>query len=306
MSAGLEARAELLRALGVLAEPPGPTHGPISEALGLEAPPNPAEYAEVFTFNVYPYASVYLGAEGQLGGEARARIVGFWSAVGLEAPGEPDHLASLLGLLASLLDRVRSETDPTRKRLLSRAVAACSGEHLTSWLPPFLHAVRSQGSEYYAAWADQLHAALHVGVPEVEDRVGADAVHLVEAPQLDTPEVAGGTAFLTQLLAPVRTGFVLTRNDLARLGAELGLGGRAGERQYVLRAYLGQDAQATFAWLGDFAAEWAAAPKGESDVAVFWSDRAKRASQILADASTAAAGDDFTIDGSQIPAKEPQ
>lgn len=291
----------------MLAEPPAAQHATISDALGLGKPADSAEYAEVFTFNAYPYASVYLGAEGQLGGEARSRIVGFWAAVGLEAPHEPDHVSSLLGLLASLLERAERESDPTRVRLLRQAVAACVGEHLMPWLPVFTHAVRAQRSAYYSAWADCLDATLlsldwgFEGAPPV----GADAVHLVEAPRLDPPEVSGGAAFLTQLLAPVRTGFVLTRNDLARLGGAMDLGGRAGERQYVLRAYLGQDAAATFAWLADFASEWASAPKGSGDVEAFWSDRATQASGILRAAAAAAVGDGFTTEGAAIPAKEP-
>ena len=35
-----------------------------------------------------------------LGGEARDRIAGFWRALGLVPPPEPDHLAVMLGLYA--------------------------------------------------------------------------------------------------------------------------------------------------------------------------------------------------------------
>ena len=40
-----------------------------------------------------------------MGGLARERIAGFWNAVGLTPPPEPDHLAALLGLYASLTER---------------------------------------------------------------------------------------------------------------------------------------------------------------------------------------------------------
>ncbi|HEX8421973.1 MAG TPA: hypothetical protein VF634_01095, partial [Pyrinomonadaceae bacterium] len=60
---------ELFRALAVLAEPPVPESARVADALALGALPEASEYTEVFVFQLYPYASVYLGAEGMLGGE---------------------------------------------------------------------------------------------------------------------------------------------------------------------------------------------------------------------------------------------
>ena len=59
--------SELIRALAVLSEPPGPEQTRLGEVLGLDGVPDPAEYTEVFALQLYPYASVYLGAEGMLG-----------------------------------------------------------------------------------------------------------------------------------------------------------------------------------------------------------------------------------------------
>ncbi len=59
---------ELFRALAVLAEPPTEETGRVSEALGLGVPPSADEYTELFVFELYPYASVYVGQEGMLGG----------------------------------------------------------------------------------------------------------------------------------------------------------------------------------------------------------------------------------------------
>src|SRR3712207_4790889 len=73
---------ELLRALAVLAEPPTAETRRVAEALGLGAGARADEYTELFVFQLYPYASVYLGREGMLGGEARDRVGGFWRALG--------------------------------------------------------------------------------------------------------------------------------------------------------------------------------------------------------------------------------
>ena len=88
---------ELVRTLGVLAEAPNSGTGSVAAAIGLPAP-TPDDYTDAFVFQLYPYASVYLGAEGMIGGEARDRIAGFWRALRLTPPAEPDHLTALLGL----------------------------------------------------------------------------------------------------------------------------------------------------------------------------------------------------------------
>lgn len=280
---------DLLRTLGVLAEAPSAACAPLSEALGLGSPPSVAEHADLFAFNVYPYASVYLGPEGQMGGEARSRIVGFWRAVGLEVPSEPDHLTSLLGLVASLQAQADAEGDPSRAVLLGEAATACLFEHLLPWVNSFLRAARLHGSPYYSRWAEMTSRVIAAelasrNVPS--DRV---PVHLTETTPLNPPAESGGAAFLDQLLAPVRTGMVLSRQDLARLGREVGLGVRIGERRYMLEAYLGQDPVATLSWLAQHAGSWSERAD-ESVLAVrrFWADRARRTARLLEEAATQA------------------
>ena len=64
-------RADLLRALGVLSEEPRPEHRRLADLLELPEGPEAGEFTDVFVMNLYPYASVHLGEEGMLGGEAR-------------------------------------------------------------------------------------------------------------------------------------------------------------------------------------------------------------------------------------------
>ena len=82
---------ELLRALTVLAEPPGPAHARVADALGFSEAPAASDFGDVFLFQLYPYASVHVGAEGMMGGDARQRVAGFWRALGRTPPAEPDH-----------------------------------------------------------------------------------------------------------------------------------------------------------------------------------------------------------------------
>ena len=111
----LQASMELYRALGSLIEVPAPEHRRIADALGLPGVPAAAVHGSVVAFQRYPYASVYLGAEGMMGGEARDRIAGFQRALGLGKPtgsGDAqggDRLARARppGVAAGVADRAR-------------------------------------------------------------------------------------------------------------------------------------------------------------------------------------------------------
>jgi hypothetical protein len=288
-------RADLLRALGALCDPSeasAPSRARLSEALGLRLPEGPGAWDSPFLFQVYPYASVHLGPEGMLGGEAADRVAGFWRAVGLAPPPEPDHLAALLGLAAALAEREEGHPDPARRALRREARRALLWEHLLSWLGPFLRAVTTVGTEEHAAWAALLEDVL---LDEAELLGGPPDVlpaHLRAAPAFPGPE-AGLGELLGATLAPVRSGVVITRSDLARGARELGIGVRIGERRGALRSMLEQDAGGTFAWLASEAAGWAAHHAATREalgrVAAFWEERARAAEARFLGLSRAAA-----------------
>src|ERR1051325_10479599 len=130
---------ELFRALAVFAEPPGREGvGRVAEALGLGEVPDASAYTDTFVFQLYPYASVYVGDEGMLGGEASARAAGFLTALGREAPREPDHLATMLGAYASLCESEERARDEREREHFRGARRAFLWEHLLSWLPVYL------------------------------------------------------------------------------------------------------------------------------------------------------------------------
>jgi TorA maturation chaperone TorD len=281
---------ELLRALAVLSEAPVPATAAVTDALGLILP-TPDEYTDAFLFQLYPYASVYLGAEGMIGGEARDRIAGFWRALRLTPPAEPDHLAALLGLYVSLGEEEAAEPVGTARRVLVRqARKALLWEHLLSWLPAYLDHMEVVAASSYRRWASLLRRTL---AAEAADLGPPDQLprHLDEAPGLPDPRVEGADPFLAGLLAPVRTGFILVRADLARAARDLGLGLRLAERSYTLRALFGQDREATLTWFADEALRATSGHPVEqtfSPVTGFWRERAAAAAALLGDLSQAA------------------
>lgn len=273
-------RVDLVRALAVLAEEPAEQHAALASALDLPAPPSAIEHTDLFVLQVYPFASVYVGTEGMLGGEARDRVAGFWRAVGQTPPPEPDHIAALLGLYAGLLEHAERETDPARRVMAEQAASALLWEHLLSWVPVFLVKVREAGAAFHQRWADLLLAVL------ANEAAGLDRdlplpIHLASGPLLS--EEPSLDEFVGGVLAPIRSGIVITRGDLARGAVNAGVGSRIGERRFVLKAMFEQDARATLRWLSSEAARWREIHSAGAHAGVisrFWMERAAAASAL--------------------------
>jgi TorA maturation chaperone TorD len=249
---GPAGRWELLRALGAVADSPSGAAAALT-ALGLPAV-SPAEHTEVFVLNCPPYAAIYLGAEGSLGGEAADRAAGFWRAMGLTPPAEPDHLAALLALYAWLGEAAGEAARPATAQTLARFQAALFWEHLWSWLPGYLAAAAGLPARGLARWA-----RLTWQVIAAEQRALPAPGRLPLALRAAPPQ-PGRLASLAEvtgaLLTPARSGLIITRRQLAAGAAEAGVGYRAGERRFTLRAMLEQDAAATLRWAAGQARWW--------------------------------------------------
>ena len=320
---------ELLRALGSLIEDPSSRHPRIARELGLPAAPRSSVHAAVVAFQRYPYASVHLGPEGMMGGEARDRIAGFRRALGMDgesgdeedpaaadpaaalegaaageraAEGESDHLAALLALAAALERWQRDEADAARAALIAQARTTLAWEHVLSWTGPYLASFEGCGSPFHEAWAALTEDALEWLAADMDFPRTLPAA-LREAPPMADPRRDGGPAFVASLLAPVRSGMVVLRDDLVRLGAEAGLACRAGERRYVLGAFLAQDPRATLGWLAAHAREWSgrAAGRGPAAIARWWSGRAETSAALMADLARGAAADPRLESGASRP-----
>lgn len=315
-------RMELLRALGAVADSPqaaravapalglgpvsgaGPVSGPVS---GL-GPLSDAEHTEAFVLNCPPYAAVYLSPEGALGGEAADRVAGFWRAIGLTPPAEPDHLAALLGLYASLGEAAARARRPATAAALARFRAALLHEHLCSWLPVYLDAVTDLAIPGLVRWAGLLRdalaaeagahppaARLPLALREASPGAGpgpaGNGVNV--APPLPerglchthhTPRGEVGPDDLIKLLTtPVRSGLILTRRALAHGADQAGVGHRIGERRFTLRAMLEQDPAATLDWLATEARRWQARHAARPDPGGrWWAARAGHTARLLA------------------------
>jgi len=241
------ATAELVRALAALSEPPRREDSALAAALEFGVPGSleawQAAHTATFLQECPPYASIYLGEAGALGGPVRDRLAGLWRALGLQVPGEPDHLATLLGLYAAVLERVDADEGWMHLR---RVVL---WEHLLPWLPPFVDRVEVVGVDPYPGWGRMLRRLLRVEA-EATGMPPELPLHL-RVLQPPSPGAWDGDVdnALARLLVPARSGLILAPADLRRLARETGLGVRVGDRRLMLRSLLEQDAAVVPEWI---------------------------------------------------------
>lgn len=274
------ARWELLRALGAIADSPADART-AAAALGLGAASD-AEHTDVFVLNCPPYAAVYLGPDGALGGEGADRAAGFWQALGLTPPAEPDHLTVLLSLYASLGEAAGESRRPATAAALARSRTALFWEHLWPWLPGYLDAVIDLGAPALTGWAELTRRAI-VAEYHTQPQQAQLPLALRAAPAAAGPD-GPLRDLVAALTTPVRSGIILTRRRLAAGAGQAGVGHRIGERRYTLRAMLEQDPAATLTWLSQEARRWEQrhARRAPSDATSrWWTDRAARSALFL-------------------------
>jgi hypothetical protein len=259
----------------------------VGPALGL-GPVSDAEHTDAFVLNCPPYAAIYLGPEGAIGGEGADRVAGFWRAIGITPPAEPDHLAALLGLYARLgeaeAEAAAGARRPATAAALAQSRAVLFWEHLWPWLPGYLDAVTDLAVPGLTSWADlarRVLAAEASGVPPCPRQPLA----LREAPSGAEPP-AGPHDVIELVTTPVRSGLILTRRRLAEGAGRAGVGFRIGERRFALRAMLEQDPRATLAWLAGEADRWQQRHRDREpgdEITRWWAGRAARTGSVLRD-----------------------
>lgn len=220
---------------------------------GLKRPFQPDEAAaahhDLFQFNVLPYESLFLAADGLLGGSVSHAVSHSYQQVGWQvdaAASSPDHIGHELGLLAFLsaaeADAWADDLLPEAVRMRQRQSDFLQG-HLLRWLPPFVLAIRRQAHPFYAKLAA---LTLALAADHVTAFVATDAFTLPPPPDLLADEKTGLKEIAAFLMTPLHSGLFLSRDDVARLGRAhqlpRGFGGRAQLLTNLLRTAVQYDA----------------------------------------------------------------
>ena len=212
-------------------------------------------------------------------------MAGFWRAIGIIGPAEPDHLSALLGLYASVGEAVAAARRPATIAALRRVQETLFSEHLWPWLPGHLEAVTDLPAPALSGWAGLLRRVIAAEAARWPARAVLPLALRAAPPGADAAgHDAGLREMAVMLTVPVRSGMILTRHGLALGAGSASVGHRIGERRFTLRAMLEQDPAATLGWLAAEASRWQrrhASHSAGDGPGRWWADRARRTGQIL-------------------------
>ncbi len=235
------------------------------------------EFTRLFSLVVFPYASVYLDADGALNTETTARVQAAYDRAGFELPrdvpvGAPDHFGAELLFAAELFER--GHADAAQKFI---------GEEILAWSPIFLRAVeRNASEEIYRAAARATRDWLSEQTAGCKPPVaGLYSTEIVFA-EVDLHAV------VAEFVTPARAGMFLSKEDLFRMARTVNLPVSFGDRALMLvslfraagehervDALLGALAAEVNAWIEEYARESRDDPTMEPFVRV-WQVRAEQ------------------------------
>ena len=203
-----------------------------------------AVHYDLFSFQLHPYASLFLDADGLSGGPAADQISAAYRTADFNAAADaaPDHLGQTLLFLAHLAE-LEADSWQRGDAAVAQQQQTAQGQflrrHLLPWLFPVVTAVRQQQNPFYGELA-QLTLELimsHVdaapeGAPEGAPDNGR--IPLPLAPPPFNSEEAGLREMVRYLTTPFLSGVYCGRHDIGRIARALNLPRGFGGRETML------------------------------------------------------------------------
>ena len=231
-----------------------------------------ADHHHLFRFNLFPYQSIFLDAEGLLGGAESNRVRRSYRSCGfaVKNDGNPDHVGHELGLMAFLCGAERDaweDGEDEMARRIRRRQRDFLQSHLLLWIFPFVLAVGQQRQPFYEALAELTmdlvyDHALALGNDGTFPQ--PDSFRLPEPPALLEEKKTGLKEIAAYLATPPYAGLFLSRDAIGRLGRQLEIPRGFGDRRQTLVNLMRSAAQyeafpALIQALQEVAGEWMAA-----------------------------------------------
>ncbi len=251
-----------------------------------------AEHYGVFGLNVFPYAGVFLSADGLMGGAEADFNSAFYARIGLPLNKDADHIGQQLAVLSWLAG---AEADALQDGAFGQAARMRSlrrqllQERVLTWLPALVQAVGARQSVVYGSAASlALDLAVHDREALGEDVYGADARFVLPpVPDLLDDPKTGLHDIAAWLMTPALSGIYLSRDDVMQLGIRHGIPTGFAERRTllhnVLRAAVSYEVfSAVVEELLGTVVTWAEAMKAQMlPQAEVWAERAGHTAGVL-------------------------
>lgn len=187
---------------------------------------------QAFIKDLPPFASIYLSGDGNIGGEPRSVIAGFYRALSQPIPSDPDHLSNLLSLLAGILNAQAESAgtqSPEKAESVNRAKLVILSDHILSWLPAYLLRANEVFPSALENWVAVTMDLLAVLSNEILNDIGqADPAVSFDIARNDVDQIV---SFVT---SPGRSGIIVTQSDIEEISRALDLPLRVGRKRFIL------------------------------------------------------------------------
>lgn len=217
----------------------------VSSALAPDAAA--ADYYHLFGFNLFPYASAFVGEDSLLGGTVTESVSAAYADGGFCARTTftaDDHIGRQLAFMAFLCvceAKACEQAHTVAARDAQRRQLRFMHAHMLNWLPPFAVALQRQKNRFFAALGDLTISFVNAHVAQLGGEKssgrGYCAVHSPSEPaHRDGHLVLKDLA--DYLTTPYACGLALTRETISRLGREVQQPSGFGSRRDMLLTLL--------------------------------------------------------------------
>lgn len=202
-----------------------------------------ASFQNIFGFNVFPFASIFLDASGLLGGATTAAVSQHYQQGGFSVQSDADHIGHELNFLAYLCQIEYAALADGTTAVLSQIHHIQNNfiqQHFLRWLPVFTLAVQRSDDLFFAAVVDltlslvvdhgETVQELVIGENEaaVPNPQAAICKNILENDKTSLKEIA------RYLTTPAHSGIYLSRDTISALARKLSLPRGFGSRQQML------------------------------------------------------------------------
>jgi len=211
-----------------------------------------SDHYEIFGKNIFPYESIFLDKEMNLGGEISESVTDFYQRIGYEPPTSEnyDHIGvqlSALGYLSRLELELQEKQNSQELNYNREAQIELLDRHILQWMPMLNKALISQQNKFYSALCDltlelllEHRAILTENILDNTFEAHDGGLRLLEDSKTSLKDIA------IYLLTPALSGVFISHSEISRI-AKLhdlprGFGNRVQMLTNLFRIAAGYDA----------------------------------------------------------------
>ena len=253
-AATLLAQAEVAMALAEISEGTTPSQD-LLDALEIDRNEGEAICA-LLVGELPPFASIYLSSDGNIGGEAQAEIAGFYSAISVPPPPNPDYLSSMLYLLGQIIGKEAEFDDREEPKAKAIEIAKLTlvRWHLVPWLVPYLLRAEQITQGATSTWSGLTFDLISSILERSKITSQGHSEWYTEAKDEAIELFANSDDFVSWVTTPRLSGVILAPSDLSKIASSLGLAARVGRKRFTLEGLIQQSSREVLSALAKFCA----------------------------------------------------